>query len=160
MRRRRLKSNLLIVIFLAFVISFGCSRKEKILSAREYFDQGAGYFKEKRFTQARLEFRKILERYPKSEWADNAQFGLGLVCEELGDYQDAVEELKKVARNYPAGDKAPNALFGAGEIYEKKLQNRSGAVASYTQLIKEYPASGWAPKARERIERLEKGGEK
>jgi tol-pal system protein YbgF len=150
------KSNPTIIILLVLTFSIGCGKREKVFSAREYFDQGAEYFRERSFALGALEFQKVLEKYPESEWADNAQFGLGLIYEELGDYQKAVEELGKVVINYPKGDKASNALFGTGEIYERRLKNNSQAIETYRKLVDNYPGSRWAPMARERIERLRK----
>ena len=167
---RNLRSSSTIIIFLVLTFSIGCGKREKVFSAREYFDQGAEYFRERNFALGALEFQKVLEKYPESEWADNAQFGLGLIYEELGDYQKAVEELGKVVINYPKGDKAPNALFGIGEIYERRLKNEpsklslssltlknnSQAIETYQKLVDNYPGSRWAPMARERIERIRK----
>ena len=172
--RRNLRSKLIVIILSVLILSVSCGKREKAFSAREHFDHGAKYFKEKSFAQAGLEFQKVLEKYPESKWADNAQFGLGLIYEELGEYQKAVEELGKVVTNYPKGDKASNALFGIGEIYEKKLKNEpskaslfsltlknnSQAIDAYQKLTDDYPGSRWAPMARERIERLRKEEER
>lgn len=154
--KKNLKSSLTVIILSVLILSVSCGKRERALSARGYFDRGAEYFKEKSFALSALEFQKVLEKYPESEWADNAQFGLGLIYEELGDYQKAVEELGKVVKDYPKGDKAPNALFGMGEIYEKKLKNNSQAIDAYQKLVDDYPGSRWAPMARERIEKLRK----
>ncbi len=154
--RKNLRSSLTVIILLILTLSIGCAKREKVSTAKEYFDQGARYFKERNFALGALEFQKVLEKYPKSKWADNAQFGLGLIYEELGEYQKAVKELEKVITHYPKGDKAPNALFGIGEIYERKLKNNSQAIDAYQKLVNDYPGSRWAPMARERIERLRK----
>lgn len=158
--RKNLRSSLIVTILSVLILSISCGKREKAFSARECFDRGAEYFRERSFAQAGLEFQKVLEKYPESKWADNAQFGLGLIYEELGDYQKAIEELGKVAANYPKGDKAPNALFGMGELYEKKLKNNSQAIDAYQKLTDGYPGSRWAPMARERIERLRKEEER
>ena len=154
--RKNLRNSLAVIILLILTFSIGCGKREKALSAREYFDQGAEYFRERNFALGALEFQKVLEKYPESKWADNAQFGLGLIYEEMGDYPRAVEELGKVVINYPKGDKASNALFGTGEIYERRLKNNSQAIETYQKLVDNYPGSRWAPMARERIERLRK----
>lgn len=151
-----MKSNLTVIILSVLIFSVSCGKRERVLSARECFDRGAKYFKEKNFALGALEFQKILEKYPESEWADNAQFGLGLIYEELGEYQKAIEELEKVVTNYPKGDKAPNALFGIGEIYERRLKNNSQAINAYQNLVNNYPGSRWVLMARERIEILRK----
>ncbi len=154
------KSSPTVIILLVLVLSVSCGKREKVSTAKKYFDRGAEYFKEKSFALGALEFQKVLEKHPKSKWADNAQFGLGLIYEELGDYQKAVEELGKVVTNYPKGDKASNALFGMGEIYERRLKNNSQAIDAYQKLVDDYPGSRWAPMARERIERLRKEGKR
>ena len=154
--RRNLRSRLIVIVLSVLILSVSCGKIEKAFSAREHFDRGAKYFKERSFAQAGLEFQKVLKKYPESKWADNAQFGLGLIYEELGEYQKAVEELGKVVTNYPKGDKASNALFGIGEIYERKLKNNSQAINAYQKLTDNYPGSRWAPMAREKIERLRK----
>lgn len=154
------ENNRIVIILLVLILSVGCGKKEKTFTAKEYFDRGAKYFVEKNFARAGLEFQKVLEKYPGSEWTDNAQFGLGLIYEELGEYQKAVVELEKVVKNYPKGDKAPNALFGMGENYEKKLKDNSQAIDAYQKLVDNYPGNRWAPMAREKIERLRKEGEK
>lgn len=142
------------ILILAVVILIG--QKVWAETSREKFDEAVGYFRAGQYTNAQASFLEVIEKYPNSEWVDNAQLGIGLVYEALENYTKAIEELGKVAINYPNGDKAPNALFGIGDIYENKLKDIDNAIKAYKRVMEKYPNGKFAKLSQDRINKLEK----
>jgi len=67
---------------------------------------------------------------------------------EQGEYQDAVEQFQAVQQGYPQFTRAPEALYTAAEILSLFLEKDQEALLSYLLLIRDYPQSDWATKAR------------
>ena len=55
-----------------------------------------------------------MEKYPKSNSADNAQFWIGEIYYREKWYEKAILEYQKVIENYPQGNKISAALLKQG----------------------------------------------
>ena len=60
-------------------------------------------------------FRKFLQTYPASAYADDGAYWMADCHFKQGDYRVAVLRFNDVVRVYPGGNKAPDALFRQGE---------------------------------------------
>lgn len=67
---------------------------------------------------------------------------------EQGDYRQAVGEFQSLQRGYPHFSRAPEALFTASEILDLFLNQHQEALLDYLVLIRDYPGSRWATRAR------------
>ncbi len=73
--------------------------------------------------QAIIIYKEIIDRYPRSNWAANAQFNIGGNYLTLGDYKHALEEFQKVADNYPESEFASlvkNYTWSAKLLLERR----------------------------------------
>lgn len=103
--------------------------------------------------QAVLDFEEIVNKYPKSDLADNAQYWIGEAYYTQKDYRQAIIEFQKVVNNYPKGDKGPDALLKIGMSYRNLRQNDQSL--NYLQrVLKEYPKSEAAKTARAMISNM------
>ncbi|MFH0754339.1 MAG: outer membrane protein assembly factor BamD [Candidatus Omnitrophota bacterium] len=65
------------------------------------------FFKMAKYQAAMREYKKLLKYYPKAREAALAQFGVGLVWEQMKKYWRAVEAYQKVVDHYPFSDLGP-----------------------------------------------------
>jgi tol-pal system protein YbgF len=103
-------------------------------------------------------FRKFLQTYPASVYADDAAFWMADCHFKQGDFKNAVLRFDDVVRNYPTGNKAPDALYRQGESLLKLGPGfHEAAKRAFERVIKEYPDSARAGEANRQIELLAAG---
>jgi tol-pal system protein YbgF len=99
-------------------------------------------------------FKKFLQRYPKHDLADNAQYWIGETYYDMKDYPNAILAFKEVVRLYAEQGKAPDALLKIGYSY-LALDDRVNARNYFKRVIKSYPFSEAEAKARAKLKELE-----
>jgi tol-pal system protein YbgF len=98
-------------------------------------------------------FEAFLSQYPKSEYADNAQYWIGECYYQLKDYDRAILEYDKVVKQYPKGDKVTSALLKEGFAF-LDLGDRVNAKLLFQKVIKQYPQSPQAEIAAKKLKAL------
>ncbi len=98
-------------------------------------------------------FRNFVERFPRHDFADNAQYWLGEAFYDQKRYKSALVEFRKVIDNHPQGNKVPDALLKLGYCY---LQNGNAAEAKavWKQVIAVYPKSNPASLAKQKLSEM------
>ncbi len=114
--------------------------------AKKSFDDG-------NLTEARESFQKLLERFPESEKADNAQFWIGETYYRQKWYEKAILEYQKVIEAYPDGNKLPSALLKQGFAFIE-LGDSSNARLILRELIRKFPESNEAKIAEDKLKTL------
>ena len=64
-----------------------------------------------RYESAEHQLRKFIARYPRHDYADNAQYWLGESFYARQMYREAAVEFRATVAKYPVGNKAPDALL-------------------------------------------------
>ena len=116
----------------------------------QLFDQATSDLTQGRYPLAVQEFREFVRRFPTSELADNALYGIGEGFFAQAKFDSAASEYARVEADYPQGDKRPAALYKLG-LSQDKLGDSAAAKRTLQDLIKKYPQSGEAQLARERL---------
>ncbi|MER3523053.1 MAG: hypothetical protein C4326_03055 [Ignavibacteria bacterium] len=106
--------------------------------------------------------RVIVERFPESEFADEARRVLGMpatVREEdtlalayreaegliqQGDYTRALRRLQTIAKRDSSSPYSAKAQYAIGWIYENVQPNLDSSIASYERLVKRFPRSPYS----------------
>ena len=114
--------------------------------AKQAFDQGDS-------DAARKKFQELIQRYPKSERADNAQFWIGEIYYREKWYEKAILEYQKVIENYPKGNKVPASLLKQGLAFFN-LGDKANSRLILEELIKKYPKSNEAKIAKDKVKDL------
>ncbi len=131
-------------------------------------------------------YETIVQKYPKSEWADNAAYKLIQIpfqhsrCWEghPGGPLAALKLCENFLKNYPNSELRPEALLHLGYLYralyeiysyvdKKEIYNfydlqkanayRQKAINLYQKIVKEYPSTKYAAKAEVNIYEIEHG---
>ena len=102
---------------------------------------------------AMLGFEDYLKTYPDGERAENAQFYIGEIYYQNAQYSKAVEAYTKVIDGFPKGNKTPAAHLKKGYALAE-MRMRAAAKKELEILIRRFPASDEAKRARQRIANL------
>jgi tol-pal system protein YbgF len=95
--------------------------------------------------------RAFLRKYPRHDYADNAQYWLGEAFYAQKDYPHALAEFRTVIETYPRGNKVPDALLKVGYCYQA-LGQSDKARAVLEQVVNLYPKTEPAALATKRLE--------
>jgi tol-pal system protein YbgF len=95
--------------------------------------------------------RRFLAKYPRHDYADNAQYWLGEAFYAHKDYAQALTEFRNVIQIYPRGNKVPDALLKVGYCYQA-LNQTEKARAVLEQVVNLYPKTEPAALAAKRLE--------
>jgi len=94
--------------------------------------------------------RGFLRRFPRHDYADNAQYWLGEAFYAQKDYPHALGEFRNVIETYPRGNKVPDALLKVGYCYNA-LGQSDKARAVLEQVVNLYPKTEPAVLAAKRL---------
>lgn len=105
------------------------------------------------------QFRRFLNSYPSSIYADDGAYWMADCYFKKGDYKLAVMRFDDVVARYPRGNKAADALYRHGESLVKLGPSYTKAARrAFERVTEEYPDSPRAAEAQQQIERLDGGG--
>jgi len=110
------------------------------------------YYRHEQYDRALVEFDRLLQKAPMSEWSDNAQYWKGECYYGLRKYQQALIEFTKVFAFNNTG-KADDAQIKIANCHIK-LGERDRALAALRKLLDEYPDSEYVPTALDKIKQL------
>lgn len=125
------------------------SLQEEIDKEKEY-SEALTIFKERNYADARKKFQDFLSAFADTEYSDNAQFWIGECYYFEGNYEKAILEYEKVVQNYSKGNKVPDALLKQAFSF-LKLGDPSSAKLLFQRVIKDYPNTTSARRAREQL---------
>ncbi len=147
------------------------------LAPRAQYNLGMAYMRRKKYIEASIEFEKIAMRYPRSEYIASAKYQLG-VCSykqaKAAPYdqeaaQEAINRLREYVAEHPTDkntemakemltelqSKKAAALYQIGRFYEER-GNPKASLIYFREVIRDYPLTRYAEKARKISQREEK----
>lgn len=102
---------------------------------------------------AQQEFQQYLTYFPNTEFAASAQYYLGEIAYNKGDYNGAVQSFDALLERYPQNPRTADAhLEKANALL--KLGQRTRAVAEYRLLVDNFPRTDDARKASQALKAL------
>lgn len=103
-------------------------------------------------------FRKFLQSYPSSPYADDGAYWMADCHFKKGEYRQAVLRFNDVVRVYPNGNKAADALYRQGESLLKLGPGFYDAAKTvFQQVLTDYPDSDRAKEARQQLDAIGAG---
>lgn len=121
-------------------------------ASREY-EEAWKLLEQKEYRASIAQFKEFLRKYPKNEYADNAQYWIGESYYALREFDQAILEFDLVRRNYPEGDKVPASLLKLGFAFAE-LGDKVDARLILQELVERYPQSQEATKAKDKLKAL------
>ncbi len=104
------------------------------------YDQSLAMYNEGRYDEAILGFKNLINKYPQSNLADNAQFWIGECYMAMKKYEQAIQAYHEVEIKYPQGNKVPNAMLKMGLAFLETKEKELARIV-LKKLIKNYPDS-------------------
>src|SRR6478735_6132503 len=99
---------------------------------------------------ARSGFQTLLDQYPKSDLAPDAQYYIGETLQAEGNPSGADSVFSLVVATYPSAPRAATALYKHG-LFLQKAKRDSEARQAFQTVIDKYPRSDEASLAREQL---------
>ena len=124
---------------------------------QQAYSKAFALLKEGQYEQSITLFEAFKANYPKSKYADNAQYWLGEANYVSRNYKNALTEFQQLIAQYPESPKNSGARLKIGYVYFE-LKNWSAASEALQQVISLYPDSTVAKKANERLQRMKREG--
>ena len=115
--------------------------------ADRLYNAALGNLRAREHGQAVLDFMDFIARYPAHPQAPTAQLWIGEAYYEQRDYRQAIVELERVVTMAPTSFVAADALLKIG-LAHTMLRENSRAQQAWRRLVREYPGSESAGKAR------------
>jgi TolA-binding protein len=136
---------------LGYYIQIDDSPESSLLALAQY-SIGQSYRKLDNYTQAIIEFTKVIENYPESDYPAPAQYYIGYSHYQAQDYNQAILEFQKIIDYYPNStwpgepDRliAPCAQYYIGWCYGQKLEQWNDAITAFQLIIDNYPNGTWS----------------
>ncbi len=137
-----------------FCLACGSGPPRAVPDAEDQFLLAKKRFDDRKYTDAQIEFQKLIWSYPGSEYVDEAQFYLAESYFQLEDFSSAIIEYQRLLTNYSQSPFSHIAQFKVGLCYyEQSLPARldqddtHNAIRELGILLEEYPNSEYVPEA-------------
>ncbi|MCM8780332.1 MAG: outer membrane protein assembly factor BamD [Candidatus Omnitrophica bacterium] len=132
-------------------------------TSQEQFEFAKGLYEEKRYPEARREFKKLIKVYPKTFEAAEAQYYLGLIDEQEGNLYEAYLAYQKVIDKYPFSERIQEIIEREFKIAEAFMSGKkrkymgmslpveNPAIEIFTKVIENSTYGPLAPKAQYKL---------
>ncbi len=94
--------------------------------ADDIFDNALDLYKEKKLDKAAEQFKIVLKKYPKSRVAPEAQYRLGTIYEETGDFVEAHKAYQALIKSYPQSERFEEVIEREYQIGSMFLSGKKG----------------------------------
>lgn len=132
--------------------------EEDIGGAAELMAEGEDYFNRGDYTGAVEAFQNVKDRYPYSRYAIKAELRVGDSHYEKEEYQEAYDAYDEFEKLHPTNKEIPYVIYRKGmclfdqvTTIDREQVHTRDAKKEFERLIKRYPRSDYANKARNNI---------
>lgn len=107
---------------------------------KEQFEFAKGFYDQKKYEDAKREFKRLLKAYPKSFEASESQYYFGIIEEEQGNLYDAYKAYQKVVDKYPFSERIQEINEREFKIAEKFMLGYKQKTLGVALPVAENPA--------------------
>lgn len=122
----------------------------KAPTAKDIYSNGRQAFDNGKMDESRQLFLSLIKNFPKSDYADNAQFWIAESYYSEKWYERAILEYQTVIEKYPKGNKVPAAKHKQGMAF-LKIGDKANARIILNDLVKKHPKSSEAKIAAQKL---------
>ncbi len=153
-----MRRELLIVMALALVLAgAGCSQR-KVPSGEDYYTQAQAYYSSSQYRGAIDNYQHLIDQYPFSPYAEEAELRIGLAYYKMGDHAQAVAALSDFQRMHPTSKNLALATYYLGMTHydlvgkpDRDQSNTALALQQFEIIEQRFPESQFGELARQRI---------
>ncbi|MDO8434498.1 MAG: outer membrane protein assembly factor BamD [Candidatus Binatus sp.] len=152
-----MKRALLILVAFSLLLVAACSLRKKP-TGEDYYAQGQMMFAEKEYKSAIENYQKLIDEYPFSPYAEDAEMRIGLAHYEEKEYAEAIGSLDDFQRMHPTSKNLELVTYYIGMSYydqmgrEDQDQTKTQqALKRFHELEQRFPEGSFAELAHEHI---------
>jgi tol-pal system protein YbgF len=120
------------------------------LSPNQMYDRAFSDYSSGAYEVAVAGFGQLVQTFPQSERADDAQYLIGESLVYLSRFGEGIAAYDRVIQGYPTGDQVSMAYFKRGSA-QQRLGNVEAARATWEEVVKLHPDSTGARMAAQRL---------
>ncbi len=120
---------------------------------RKAYEEAFSDLKEGHYADAAKKFAAFVQRWPASDYADNAQYWLGESYYVTRNYRIALEAFQQLEQRFPDSSKLPDAQLKIGYTYFE-LKDWDNARKTLQMVVERYPGTTVAKLAAKRLKML------
>lgn len=127
--------------------------KQPVASPQEAYQKAYDLFAKGDIAGAKRDFKRFLEVYPKSKYAENSYYWLGECYFAEKRYEEAILEFDEVIKKFPKGSKVPDALYRQGIAF-LEMNDKTNAKLILKEVVRRFPKSDQANRAQKKLKEL------
>ncbi len=151
-------TRLVVSTLVAIALLAGCSAKKEKLSADEYYNQASEAFAKKNYPVAVTGYKELLDQYPFSDHAEEAELRIAHAQYKSHHYPEAIASFNDFQRMHPMSPHLAEVYFLLGKSYMDQMTttDRDQAASEnahgwFRVVIDRYPTSPYAAKAHHKL---------
>jgi|GEM_PF-395397 len=152
-----MKRLLLILVALALLPAAACSLRQKP-TGEDYYAQGQLNFATKEYKAAIENYQLVIDKYPFSPYAEDAEMKIGLAYYQQKDYAEAIGALDDFQRMHPTSKNLELVTYYIGLSYydqigrEDQDQGKTeAALKRFQELEQRFPEGDFAELAHDKV---------
>src|ERR1700687_1942286 len=152
-----MKRLLLILVALALLPATACSLRQKP-TGQDYYAQGQLDFAQKEYKAAIENYQHVIDQFPFSPYAEDAEMKIGLAYYQQKDYAEAIGALDDFQRMHPTSQNLELVTYYIGMSYydqmgrEDQDQTKTEqALKRFQELEQRFPEGSFAELAHEKF---------
>ena len=152
-----MKRLCLILVALALLHATACSLRKKP-SGEDYYSQGQLNFATKEYKAAIENYQQVIDKYPFSPYAEDAEMKIGLAYYQQKDYAEAIGALDDFQRMHPTSKNLELVTYYIGLSYYDQIgredQDQGKTVAAlkrFQELEQRFPEGDFAQLAHDKV---------
>ena len=106
-----------------------------------------------KYDMSAQEFGDYVKNYPNTDLASNAQFYIGEISYQQGNYKDAITQYNLVLNNYPQSYKLSASMLKKG-LAELELGMKATGIRDLKEVSRRFPGSDEARRANAKLKEL------
>lgn len=106
-----------------------------------------------KYDLAKQEFSDYVKQFPSTDLASNAQFYLGEISYQQGDYKDAIVQYNLVMTDYPQSYKQGASLLKKG-FAEIELGTKTTGIRDLREVVRRFPGTDDSRRAQAKLREL------
>jgi outer membrane protein assembly factor BamD len=152
-----MKSSVLVLACVLLVTAAGCSAR-KVPAGEDYYQQGEALYSQRQYQGAIENYQHLIDQFPFSPYAEQAELKIGLAYYKTGDYAQAVASLSDFQRMHPTSKNLALATYYLAMTHYKQVglpdrdqSNTIAAMQQFEMIEQRFPESEFAELAHQRI---------
>ena len=152
-----MKRLLLILVALALLPAAACSLRQKP-SGEDYYAQAQLNFATKEYKAAIENYQQVIDKYPFSPYAEDAEMKIGLAYYQQKDYAEAIGALDDFERMHPTSKNLELVSYYIGLSYYEQIGREDqdqgkteAALKRFQELEQRFPEGDFAELAHDKV---------